>query len=253
MHIPTTISYSSLNRWIDCPTAWRAQYIDKVRGPVGDNAQRGNDFDELVAKRLGLQVLERDGSTIKPPPLETEELTRMLDGYAADEESWLTTTKPEQKAHTQTKVTCSPERFSELAEQYGSTARIKVPYIGFIDFGRTMDDGVRTEILDLKTSDRAEFKMTWPMQVVTYAVFLGASKASIHLVVPAKKEVKVLKKEFLLGANKSIVRNCLNWAAFYHNQQMAAIENGTLADLPRQPGYHCYYCPLRPDCKVAGQ
>jgi CRISPR/Cas system-associated exonuclease Cas4 (RecB family) len=252
MNKPTSISYSGLNRWTDCPQSWKAQYIDKIRGPVGEAARRGNDFDELVAHRLGLTVYERDGTTVKPVPTETEELTRMLNAYAEHPESWLRT-KPEQKPHTQTKISCSPEQWSELAGKWGSSSKIHFPFNGFIDLGRKMDDGIRDEVLDLKTSSRAEFKVTWPMQVITYAAILGASKASIHLIVPQVKEVKVITKEFLLGANKSIVRNCLNWVAFYQAEINRAVESEQFNELPRLPGYHCSYCAIRDDCKVAGQ
>lgn len=249
MEKPTSVSYSSLSRFADCPVSWRSQYIDKLPGVTSESARRGNAFDELVAHRLGLQVHDRDGS-IKPVPEETEELKRMLDAYAEKDFSWLRT-EPTQKPRTQVKISCTPDRWAEVAEKWGSASKIHYSFIGYADLVRTMSDGIREEVLDLKTSDRAEWKPHWPMQVVTYAALMGYEKANIHLVVPQKKEVKVLQKPILLAASKEIVRNCLNWVAYYQRVIDWTIEEGKLAELPRQGGFHCNWCPLQPECTVA--
>lgn len=255
---PTSMSFSSINRWCDCPVSWKTTYIDKIRGPYGEAAQRGNAFDELIAHRLGLQVFERDGTTLKTPPAETNELRRMLDKYAEHPDSVLRLT-PDRKPHTQTKVTCTPEQWCEVAEKWGSCSKIHYPYLGFIDFGYLLPDGYRSEVTDIKTSTRFEFKVNWPFQVITYAAIMGYAKASVHLVACAaasekegakEKEVKVDVKEFILGANKSIVRNALNWVAYYQDQIARAVESEMFNELPRLPGYHCSYCPLRGECKV---
>jgi len=257
---PTSISYSGLNRWCDCPVSWKASYIDKIRGPYGEAAQRGNAFDELIAHRLGLTVMERDGTTKKDVPVETNELRRMLAKYAEHPDSVLNLT-PERKPQTQQKVVCNPEEWSVLAEKWGSCSKIHYPFIGFTDFCYLMPDGFRSEVTDIKTSTRHEYKVTWPFQVIVYASILGYAKASIHLIScpPAsdkegakEKEIKVSTKEFLLGANKSIVRNCLNWVAYTQDQINRAVESEMFNELPRMPGYHCAYCSVRDDCKVAG-
>ena len=248
MEHPTALSYSSISLWCQCPAAWKAKYVDKLQAPVGDAARRGNAFDQLVASRLGCPLFDHLGKSIDRPD-ESTELSDMLDGYFAFKDTWLDT-RLERKPMAQVKVTVTPDQWAEMAGRYGANTKIPYSIIGFADLQRTMSDGVRIEGLDLKTSERMEFRSSWTYQILFYAAALGWSKSSIHLVVKNKSGVRVQGKSILSGPNKPLIKHVLDWYAHYSNEIKNSLDNGGTEDWPRNHSYGCSWCPLMETCAV---
>lgn len=258
MNHPTQLSYSALTKWQQCPSLWRAIYIDKIKGPVGEEAHQGNDFDQLVTHRLGLPLIDKFTGAPVPVPEITPELKTMLAAYEKFPGNWMTNTKPEQKPSAQQKILITPEQWKETAARYGSSSTIAYPFLGFPDMTRIMTDGVRTELLDLKTSKRKDWHSTWLPQVVIYGAILDVARVTIHLVyrttVPKKKgggyDYQVEPYSLFLHANKPLVK-CIFDAAGYRSKEInRCVNENEFEELPRNPGFWCTYCPLQVECPV---
>lgn len=259
MNQPTQMSYSALSKFEQCPSMWRATYIDKIQGPVGDAAKLGNAFDQSVAARLGLPTLDHRSGRPVPTPEMTPELKDMLDAYDAFPQSWLRTT-PEQQPRTQVKIFITPEQWCEIATRYGANPTVHYPIVGYLDMVRLMSDGVRLEILDLKTAKRKDFQPGWNTQIMLYAAALDAAKVSIHLVsqkaIPKAKgggrKYEVTPYSMFVHANKPLVKAVLNKIAYRSNEVKRVVDANELVDLPENTGFWCGYCPLQMSCATFG-
>lgn len=246
---PTTLSYSSIALFRQCPTAWKARYIDKIKEAPGGAAKFGNDFDTEIAYGLGLVPMDRNGIAVARPQ-ETEKLKAAVEAYREFEESWLAT-KPEQEPKTQVKVHVTPEQWAEVAGQYGANPVMPFNLVGFADFTRLAPDGVRLQVLDLKTRDRLEFKPEFNIQVGFYAAILGASECSIHVIALGAKKPRVAAHNILVPVNKEFMRHTLDWYAYYAGEIKRMLDAEHCDDLPREAGYHCSWCPLLDKCGTA--
>lgn len=249
MNGPTMLSYSSIALFRQCPSAWKARYIDKVKEAPGLAAKFGNDFDTQVAIELGIYPNDRDGKPVSAPAM-TEKLKAAIDAYRAMPGSWLDT-KPDQQLQTQVKVEVSKERWAEVAGRYGARADIPYPLIGYADFIRVVD-GVRKQVCDLKTRERLEFKSEFNTQVGFYAAFEDCTEAFIHVVALGQKgKPRCAEHKILIPTNKSFVKHTLDWFAYYSWEIKRAVDDNNFEDLPREAGYYCSWCPMKQECPVA--
>lgn len=247
MHTPTHISYSSIELFKRCPTAWKARYLDQIQEAPGTAAQFGIAFEQLVTAGMGMTVYEKDGKPAALPEV-TPELQGAVDAYAAFEGNWLTTSVG-RAPRAQVKVEVSTDHWAEVAARYGAETELALPLLGYADFVRTMADGARLELVDLKTSGRLEWKPEWVSQVTLYAPFLGVSVAHIHLIAKRARDYGVGSHTILLDHNKALIRETLNNIAFYTKLIKQVCEAPeTWNALPRLGSWGCGFCPCSLEC-----
>lgn len=226
------ISHSSIQLFIDCPRHWFAKYVDKLITPAGDAAAFGTGFDQAIAARVvpGSEVVACDPDVLNA-----------VEFYLAQPRAW------DRAQDAQVKIELDPDQWAVLAEYYGSCTEIPVPLVGYVDLVRTMEDGIRRELLDLKTSSRKEFRPSWSVQTMLYAAALRAARIGVHLL------VRRANGSFDFAAyehcpNHNDYRWVLNYVGFYANQLTEATKYACSDDLPAKPGYWCAWCPVKLEC-----
>lgn len=247
VELPTRMSASALKLWADCPASWVAKYISKSEKTVGTAAALGNAFDQTVSKILSGKVVDRDGKEVEVGE-PTDKIATMLEAYRSHPKSWLHST---QTVQSQVAINITPEDWTKIAARWGCNPTLAYPILGYIDLFRQMDDGVRTELVDLKTSTQTTFRPEWTMQVILYAVATGATQAHIHLVTTTDKP-KVLMKTIHLKAEDELVREVLNTVAYHCGEIKRVCDVKEFYTVPRKSGQHCFWCPLLTTCSTRG-
>jgi RecB family exonuclease len=247
MNLPKYCSYSSIELFRRCPAAWKARYIDRVQETPGASAQFGTNFGLLVTQALGLPVLDRDGKPVEVPA-ETPELKGAVDAYRNFDGNWITSNTPERKTQAEAKIEIGPNGWEVFKQRYGVEADLAMPLVGYADYVRVMADGLRREVLDLKTSSRMEWRPEWNVQVLLYGAALDASAVHIHLIAKRSRDYGVGSHTLLLDHNKQLVREALNTVAYYTQIIRATLDAGQLLALPRTPSWGCQHCPVAGEC-----
>lgn len=249
MNLPTHLSYSSIELFRRCPAAWKARYIDRVQEAPGTAAQFGSRFGYQVTQALGLPTLDRDGKPLPADELvETPELKGAVEAYRNFDGNWITSNTPERCVQSEVRIDVSLDTWDAFKQRYGVESDLAMPLLGFADYVRTMSDGVRREVLDLKTSSRMEWRPEWNIQVLLYGAALDASAVHIHLVAKRTRDYGVGSHTLLLDHNKQLVREALNTVAYYTQIIKATLDAGQLLALPRTPSWGCSYCPIAGEC-----
>ena len=234
------LSFSSIEHWMNCPTSWWSTYILDEKLPAGSAAAFGKKFEELLTHRLGLA----DDPKLNPEDPEQAEIIKAVEVYQRWGRAW----KSAEEA--QKRIEISPDAWSNYADYYGVDSSIPVPLIGFTDLQRRMDDGVRLEILDLKTSGFSGFKASWAVQLTLYAMAERAYQVSVHQFVKTKTP-KCEAYTWVVG--KPEIAWMMTYIGAAAKQIGAALEKNDMGSLPRTPGRnamqkHCDWCPRQLDC-----
>lgn len=237
------LSHSSIQSFDSCPRSWFAKYVEGKRAPAGDAAAFGNNFDQGVSHALGLKPGPRRGKEPSDKPFQpTPEIELAVQFYLAQPAAW---TKAES---AQEEIYIDPDQWAMLAEHYGCCSEIPVPVIGYIDLSRRMEDGVRWETVDLKTSTRAEFRAEWMVQQMLYALVKRAHRVGVHLLLRrasgtfdfAAWQHLPLKADFVW---------VMNYIGFFAGEIKRAEQTAKCQeDLPAKPGYWCKWCAVSGEC-----
>lgn len=247
MNLPTHLSYSSIELFRRCPAAWKARYIDQIKESVGSAAQFGTQFGLHVTAAMGLPVVDRFGQ-----PAQLEQLEGMdgaVAAYKAHDANWITDAK-ERNTRAEVEIRIGQDEWAEIQSRYGVEQELAMPILGYCDYTRKMPDGVRTELLDLKTSSRLEFQPSWNLQVLLYASDpkIDASAVSIHLIAKRSRNYGVGVHTILLDHNKALMKEALETVAYYTRIIKATLDDAQFLTLPRTPSWGCAYCPVANDC-----
>ena len=227
------ISYSSVEKELQCARCWYYKYVLKQELPAGEAASFGKQFDVMVAHRLGLG----------PAPAEplVAGVADAVFAYLAHEEAWM------HASAAQTEVKCSPSQWQVLAEECGANPVLPWPIIGFLDLERTMEDGIRREVLDLKTTSRREFRWSWALQGTLYALFRRAYRWHVHAVVRTKN-LQIATWTYYPSIKT------FRWAmdlVAASAARMKAWERMGVEEVQAVPGYHCEFCAGRNECEAS--
>lgn len=228
--ILSNLSFSAINLWKQCPSAWQARYVVKEHDVKTDASKFGNAFDQALGRHLNLIT---DKEVVNTAP----EMDETIAFYLRHPWAWKTADS------AQTKLTILPDQWNNWSAQFGARSQIKTPIIGYVDFVRRV--GIETHVLDLKTSTRSNWQIDWALQCFgLYSLALGAQSAEIHLIVRLKGGLKALRWKY--RPNRHLFAWTIDTLGFYANQ----IENYREGDaLAEQPDYYCDWCPKRYRCQ----
>lgn len=234
------LSFSSIEHWLNCPASWWYRYILNEELPAGTAAAFGKTFEELLTSRLGLA---------DEPKLDTENpehvsIMAAVEIYQRWSRAWV------HADEAQKRIEITPDQWSNYADLYGVDSSIPVPLIGFTDLQRRMEDGVRMEILDLKTSGFSGFKMAWAVQLTLYGMAERAYQVTVHQFVKTKQPKC---EAFSWIIDKPKVAWMMTYIGHAAKQIAEALERDDIGSLPRTPGRnnlarHCEWCPRQLDC-----
>lgn len=231
--IPQHLSFSQLNSFKTCPRAWYVQKILGEQQPTSDAASRGQQFDQLVSHKLGLGPVP-EGALIERVE-EAVELYTTNGGWCRADEA-------------QKKIEIRPNQWEVMAEELGVPFRLQRPIIGYVDLFRRMGDGIRTELADLKTSERAEYRPDWSLQCALYCLATRAAKFEIHLVT-FTKTIKLHRYAYRPS------EDTFRWAMTCIGSIAEQLERAALCksseELPAYPSYACGWCPRQLTCEAA--
>jgi len=234
------VSPSQIKTAGNCLRQWWVERVEGKKQGAGDAAKRGTAFgDQLgdiysVAPHPDSPSAKHKEEIIGPHIV--SEARDMARYYVEQPRGWSSADEAE--------VPCaiSPKRWRQLAEYYDLAIGRVFPLIGYADFIR------RTpclELLENKTSGRAQFRAEWVTQTHIYAIVLEAVEAWIHLVATSKSGYRFLAYKVPLDkkALGATVARCLR----IMDQIGLALETEG-ETVYEQPGYYCSYCPVNLDC-----
>jgi hypothetical protein len=249
------LSHSSINKFIECPRAWAAKYVEGTVEAAGDAAMFGTHFEKLVCEDMGFEV--QDDKRNKLPKGEyrklfgTRELNDAVAHYQKQPWAWM------QADEAQKFVEIRPDTWAELATQYGADPHLAIRLIGYIDLYRKTPESAElaadirpTELLDLKTINNDNWKRDWLRQVVLYCLATGASHAYIHRFVRGNPD-KLGQKHIDMATPeaRTLIKEVMDTTTYYVRRIKEVIDDPAMVGhLPRAAGYHCQYCPLADTC-----
>lgn len=236
------LSFSSIEHWMNCPASWWFNYVLGEKLPAGSAAAFGKTYEELVTHQLLPSQAEKP--KLDPENPEHAEIIKAAETYFCWGRAW------GRADEAQKKIEITPDQWSNYADLYGVDSEIPVPLIGFTDLQRRMDDGIRLEILDLKTSGFSGFKAAWAVQLTLYAMAERAYQVSVHQFVKTKTP-KLEAYTWVVG--KPEIAWMMTYIDHAAKQIAEALERDDVGSLPRTPGRnamqkHCDYCPRQIDC-----
>ena len=229
------ISYSQVNQFRNCPRSW---FVTKILGesqPPSDKAQRGSDFDASVAAALGL------GS--KPDHPVSDEVVGAVNWYLEQPGAWTKADAAQQE------IRITRNAWDALREMHDVAYDLPWPIVGYIDLSRRMSDGIRRELLDLKTSERMDWRPEWAIQTSLYALAEGASQWHVHLIAFNKSGLKM--RQYTYRPTPSTFRWVMNTIGSLAQGMYAASQAKSAEWLAATPGYWCSFCPRNLSCEGA--
>lgn len=163
----------------------------------------------------------------------------------------------------QEEVWLEPGQWEVLADYYGVRSSIHLPFLGYIDFlESTGPGGVVKRVVDLKTSTRKGFQLSWALQTTLYALYTRAQTCEAHLIVrpqpkldengepvQSKKPAQFRGYVYRFAPTAETFR----WAMQWVSEWAAVIRKDCNADcidsLPANPTYACAWCPENACCE----
>lgn len=260
MNKPTHLSISQINKYENCPRCW---WLEKIAGEAqvtGSAAKRGNLFDQAVAVELGLmKPLEPDIlDTLKPEQIK---LGKIADEYSRVSQTELTDSRIfeateayktqggwTQADEAQKEINLTKNQWGTLKQIYGVDYDLWLPIVGYIDlFRKDPTNPFATELLDLKTSERAEYRSSWSLQCALYCLATGAAKFSIHLVTFTKQ---IRLHSFSYRPTKQTYAWVMNTVGEASERMRITAQETAAERIPAKPGYWCGWCPRQTTCEA---
>ena len=243
----THISNSQINTFQACNKQWYVQKILNESTISTSQAARGNAFDQAVALKLGLVKLEDcpEVVALSKQGVEAAIATRIdeaVDLYLANG-GWT------HADEAQKEVRMTTNQWDTMRQLYDVDWTLPWPIVGYVDlFRKDTANPFETELCDLKTSERAEFRPQWSAQCALYCLITGASLFEIHLIT-FTKQIKLLKYAYRPSdATFAWVMNTIGAVA----DQMKRAASETIVDkIPATAGYQCRWCPRQNSCEAS--
>lgn len=234
-------SFSSLKTLISCPRQWFVQYVLKERTPSGPAAAFGSAFDQQTAVVMGCPS-EKKEEPINLSEADQKTLKDAITFYQMQPAS-----KGWEGSRSQVPIRIEPGEWEVYAEMYGVEARIRRPLIGFVDRLRT--NGPTVEVLDLKTSTRAEYRPEWTLQLLTYSLPTRSAVVHAHLLTRLKNGFGF--RAYRFRPQPESFAWALTTLGFYAElgEQVKTCESPE--QVAALPGFWCSYCPRENRCEAA--
>lgn len=236
-------SVSSINSFQNCPRGWWNSYVLKMKQESSVAASFGNQYDSLIAHRLGLEPMDvRERDKDKPTisqQIWLDGLEEAVDGYFEQDHA---ITK-EEAVSTQKKIEIPVHAWSIMAEQLGLSLDIHFPIVGYVDL--ISQKGLTKKITDLKTSKRKGMRADWAFQLLIYCLAENCGSADIHLMTTTKVPAYYKYPVIVTDETKA-------WAmkkyTFIDNLIHRALEEGSGENLPCNSDYWCMWCAESENC-----
>ena len=236
-------SNSSVGSFQNCARGWWLKYVMDMSLPAGSAASFGNQYDELVAHKLGLEPMDvRTRDAEKPKIFQQvlqEGVEDAVNGYLIQPNA---PTK-ENSVCTQKKITILPDEWAVLAEDLGLCLEIDKPIIGYIDM--IIMNGVQRTIIDQKTSKRKGMRASWAMQLLLYCIAENCNAARIDLMTTTKTPAYYTYPIMVNDISKKWVMTNFT---YYANEIEKALRSGCGENLPANPDYWCGWCADKLEC-----
>ena len=300
---PMHLSFSSLNTAASCRRSFYSRYVLQRKTPPGDAANFGRRFEEALAAELratpcpAAHRVERDDPKPVPEVLnpDARQIVEMSNAVDAAEErlqseirrgievykSTLDTLVPAgmelcssdgkvlvpasgRSLLAQKEVWMEPGQWEVLADFYGVRSSIHLPFLGYIDFLETSGPaGLVRKVVDLKTSSRKGFQLSWALQTTLYALYERAQTCEAHLVVrpqpkldadgnpvQAKKPAQFRAFVYRFAPSAETFRWAMQWVSEWASVIRRDCEADCIESLPATPGYFCAFCPENAACEA---
>ena len=225
------LSFSQIKSFRECEKMWYCKSVLKEETAPSEAANRGTQFDQMVAHRLGL------GNAPTDPLIDrVEEAVSfyLLNG------GW------DKATEAQKKIEISPNTWDIYREIYGVDWLLPAPLVGYVDLFRTDETGFRSELVDLKTSERAEFRPEWSLQCSLYALVTRAAVWHVHLLTFTKL-IKLMKYSF--RPSDSTFSWAMNIIGSTADRMKHVEREKTVSKIPATPGYYCRWCSRGTNCE----
>ena len=292
------LSFSSLNTAAQCRRSFYSKYVLGRKTPPGESAQFGRKFEEALAAELratpceathrpqreepkavpevpnpdarqivemtaavdraeerlqaeierGISVYRTTEGTLHPGPILPD---GSLDGY-------------ERLLWAQKEVWMLPEQWEIMADFYGVRSSIHLPFLGYIDFLEgTGPMGLQKRIVDLKTSSRKGWQLSWGLQTTLYALFERAQVCEAHLVVrptpkldengepvQSKKPAPFRAFVYRFMPTPATFAWAMQWVGTWAEQIRRDSDVDCIESLPATPNFGCQWCPENGLCEA---
>jgi hypothetical protein len=240
-------SVSSVNSFRNCPRGWWIQKILEQSLPSSAAASFGNQYDELVAHKLGLEPMDvrsRDKGKLH--------ITKqnLVDGVADAVAGYLIqphAVKKEEAFAAQKMIHIDPSAWAILAEELGLSLDIAKPIVGYIDLISKVS--LRRKITDLKTSSRKGMRADWAFQDLIYCIAENCIEADIHLMTTTKVPAYYKYPVIVNNETKAWAMKNFTYAAQAIER---ALKEGSGENLPAYPDYWCSWCADKLECPAKG-
>lgn len=285
------LSFSSLNTAAQCRRSFYSKYVLGRKTPPGEAAAFGKRFEEALAADLRAVPCEtahrapRDDA--KPVPEIAQptgaqivaltvaadaaeerlqsEIGRGISVYRALPDALIPmdAAAPGRSLLAQKEVWLLPEQWEILADFYGVRSAIHLPFLGYIDFLElTGPAGLQKRVVDLKTSSRKGFQLSWALQTALYALAERAQTCEAHLVVrptpkldengnPVQPKRPASFRAFVYRFNPTpqTFAWAMQWVGTWAEQIRRDSDVDCIESLPATPCYSCQWCPENALCE----
>jgi len=290
---PLHLSFSSLNTAASCRKSFYSKYVLGRKTPPGDGANYGKRFEEALAATLratpaiskhrveredpktmpevvpteARQIVEMSAAVDKAEERLQEEIKRGITVYEGMPDALAPMgaigTPAGRSLTAQEEVWLEPGQWEVLADFYGVRSSIHLPFLGYIDFlEATGPAGVVKKVVDLKTSTRKGFQLSWALQTTLYALYTRAQVCEAHLVVrpqpkldengePVQSKRPAQFRAYIYRFSPTA--ETFRWAMQWVSEWAAVIRRDCDADcidsLPANPTWSCMFCPENACCE----
>lgn len=296
------LSFSSLNTAAQCRRSFYSRYILNRKTPPGDAANFGKRFEEALAADLravpceaahrapkddakpvpeipqptGAQIVALTNAADAAEERLQAEIGRGISVYRAlpdallpvgmacyDQNGKELVPATGRALLAQKEVWLLPEQWEILADFYGVRSAIHLPFLGYIDFLElTGPAGLQKRVVDLKTSSRKGFQLSWALQTALYALAERAQTCEAHLVVrptpkldedgnPVQPKRPASFRAFVYRFNPTpqTFAWAMQWVGTWAEQIRRDSDVDCIESLPATPCYGCAYCPENALCE----
>ena len=286
---PVHLSFSALNGSAQCRRGWFSRYILGRKTPPGEAAAFGKRFEDALSADLRAVVCPATHRPQKDEPRPTpeipnpsaqqviemskavdaaeerlqDEIRRGLSIYRDHAETLQPNIIEGRVLLAQKEVWLEPGQWEVLADFYGVRSSIHLPLLGYIDFlEQTGPSGLVKRIVDLKTSTRKGWQLSWGIQTTLYALAERAQTCEDHLVVRptvrldadgnpivSKRPAQFRSFVYRFNPTPATFAWAMQWAGTWAEQIRKDSEADCIESLPATPNFGCQWCPENGLCE----